>query len=259
MRSLVIAIATLSAVNLLASQPLETETARMMGAGVAKVEGTVELQTSNAGRERAWPLLLEYGLTDRTEITVEPVFGTTITPKSGPSARGAGDLEVTVTHLLIPESSGPAIAVAGEIKFPTARNPLIGTGKTDYTGYVIGSKRFDRLDVHANLGYTVIGRPAGTRLKNIIDYALAEEFHLSPRLDIVAEFVGNTSSTGESVEGPVPVGTTTAPEATGAENSIMVGVRHYLRPSLFLSLGVSYDNNHALLVRPGITYRFPTR
>jgi len=27
-----------------------------------------------------------------------------------------------------------------------------------------------------------------------------------------------------------------------------------LTPKLFVSLGVSYDNNHALLFRPGITF-----
>jgi hypothetical protein len=244
---------------LFASQPLETETARLLPAGVVKLEGTLEAQTSKEGRERAFPLVIEYGLTDRTELMVEPVFGTAIRPKAGPRATGPGDLEVTLTHLLRPESSGsPALAVAGELKLPTARNRLIGTGKTDYTVWGIASKRIARLDVHGNIGYTVVGRPAGSRLSNIVNYALAEEFHTSPKLDVVSEFVGNTSATGDKSE-TAPTANPTTPELAGAENSLLLGVRYHATPTLFFSLGVSYDNNHALLVRPGVTYRFGTR
>ncbi|MDQ6802977.1 MAG: transporter [Acidobacteriota bacterium] len=244
---------------LFASQPLETETARLLPAGVVKLEGTLEAQTSKEGRERAFPLVIEYGLTDRTELTVEPVFGTAIRPKAGPSAAGPGDLEITLTHLLLPESSGaPALAVAGELKLPTARNRLIGTGKTDYTLWGIASKRIARIDLHGNIGYTVVGRPPGTRLSNTINYALAEEFHATPTFDVVSEVVGNTSATGDRSE-TSSTGNTTTPELAGAENSFLLGVRYHARPNLFLSIGLSYDNNHALLVRPGVTYRFGTR
>ena len=36
----------------------------------------------------------------------------------------------------------------------------------------------------------------------------------------------------------------------------LLGFRYYLRRDLFLSLGVSYDNNDAFLIRPGVTYWF---
>ena len=36
----------------------------------------------------------------------------------------------------------------------------------------------------------------------------------------------------------------------------MVGVRYHTSPALFFSVGVSYDNNHAPLIQPGLTYRF---
>src|SRR5437588_7721287 len=89
-----------------ASQPLETETARILPAGTIKLEATNEFQTSKEGTERAFPFVFEYGLGHQTEITIEPVFGTSIRPKRGPRASGAGDLEVTVTHLFIPENGG---------------------------------------------------------------------------------------------------------------------------------------------------------
>jgi len=245
------------ALPLFASQPLETETARLLPAGAAKVEVVAELQKAHEGTERAFPLVFEYGLTDRTELTVEPVLGTSIRPRSGQHASGFGDLEITLTQLLRRENGAlPAFAVAVETKIPTAHNRLIGTGKADYTGYLIASKKLDRIDLHANLGYTIIGSPAGTQLKNIIDYAFAEEFHLSPRIDFVGEIIGNTSSTGETVEGAPATNPTVPPEAAGAEISALLGVRYRATPALVFALGVSYDNNHAWLIRPGITWRF---
>jgi hypothetical protein len=242
-----------------ASQPLETETARLLPAGVFKVELTGEYQTSGDGTERAVPLVFEYGLTPRTEIAVEPVFATSIHPKRGPSVSGAGDIEITITHLLLPEAgSAPAFAIAGEVKLPTAKNRQIGTGKTDLTAWAIASKRFGRLDVHGNLGYTIVGRPAGTRLKNVVSYAVAEELHVSPRFDFVGELIGNTSSTGDKAEGAsgVPV---ISSEAPSGETSVMAGVRWHISPVVFVSMGLSYDNNHALLFRPGVTWRFGGR
>jgi hypothetical protein len=242
------------AAPLFASQPLETETARPLTKGMFKIELAAEFQHQKDGTERAFPLVFEYGITDRTEIAVEPVVGTSIRPKGAAAANGFGDVEVTLTHLFLPEQgAAPAFAVAGEVKLPTAKNRLIGSGKTDFTLWAIASKRLDRVDLHANLGYTVVGKPAGAHLSNVVNYALAEEFHASPKLDVVGEVIGNTSSTGDTVEGSNP---TLPAEALNAETAVMVGVRYHVSPSLFFALGVSYDNNHALLVRPGITWRF---
>src|SRR5258708_6917929 len=103
------------ATSALASQPLETETAHVLPRGAFKVEAVAEVQTSADGRERAFPLLVEYGLTDRTELTIEPVFGTRIQPRGVAAVGGAGDLEVTLTHLLLPEQHGaPALALGAE-------------------------------------------------------------------------------------------------------------------------------------------------
>ena len=65
----------------------------------------------------------------------------------------------------LPAQAGvPALALAGEVKFPTARNTLIGTGKADIAAYLIGSKRWGRLDTHANVSYSVVGQRASIGL-----------------------------------------------------------------------------------------------
>ena len=239
-----------------AAQILETETARPVGRGVFEIGSNFEYQTSSEGHEVALPFAIEYGLSNRLEFLVEPVPYTAIRPKVGPRATGAGDVEATLTYLFHSESAGvPALALAGEVKIPTTDNPLISTGKTDYTGYVIGSKRFGPWDTHADVGYTIVGRPAGATLKNIWNFALGWERTLGSNSELYGEFIGNTaaSSTPEST-GPTPPGTTT-PEAPSGEFVASLGVARYVFPGLRLSLGLSIDNNSAVLFRPGFTIR----
>ncbi len=251
--SLVAVLASFSVCR--AGQPLETESARTIPRGAFKVECVYEHQFSSEGSEVATPTAIEYGVRDDLELLIEPVFYTSIRPKTGAKATGLGDLEATLTYRVIPESGNrPAFAVAGEAKIPTTDNVLIGTGKADYTGYLIASKRVHSVDVHGNLGYTIIGQPSGPHLNNIVDYALAAEFHLNPRSDLVAEFIGNTSSTSEG-EGADAEGSVN-PEAAGGEMVGLIGGRWHATPVTTLALGITYDNNSAVLLRPGVTFRW---
>jgi hypothetical protein len=241
-----------------AAQILETETARPVGRGALELGSNFEYQTSSEGHEAALPFAIEYGFTDRFEILVEPVAYTAIRPKAGTRATGAGDTEVTLTYLARRESGGtPAFAVAGEVKLPTAKNTLIGTGKTDYAGYLIASKRMGRFDTHANLGYTIVGRPAGSNLKNIFNFAFGWEMSMGSASELFGEFLANTksSSLGEPA-GPVPPGGIVAEAPTG-EIVGSIGVAKYVIPSLRLALGFNVDNNGAVMVRPGFTIRHP--
>jgi hypothetical protein len=239
-----------------AGQPLETETARLIAPGKANIECAFEFQTSSDGKEYAAPIAIEYGLANRFELLVEPVFYTAIRPKLGPRATGVGDLECTLEYLALNENGRlPAIALAAEFKLPTTKNNLIGTGKTDFTGYMILSKHYGQFDTHGNLGYCIMEKPAGISLNNIIVFAMAEEYHLNSQIDIVGEFLGNTSS---EATGGVFLGneSATAPEVAGGELVGMIGGRYSIQRNIVLSLGSCYDNNQALLLRPGLTIGF---
>ncbi|MEO8295261.1 MAG: hypothetical protein ABI613_07070 [Gemmatimonadota bacterium] len=238
-------------------QILETETARPIGRNVLEVSGNFEYQFSSDGREAALPFALEYGFSDRLEFLIEPVAYTSIRPKVGSRATGVGDLETTLTYLLHRETGGsPAIAFAGEVKFPTAHNTLIGTGKSDFAGYLIASRMFGRLDTHANLGFTVVGKPAGSQLKNIFNFALGGELQMSPRTSLFGEVLANTASAsgGEPAPG-APTGAVA--EAPAGEIVGTVGIANYIMPWLRLSGGMSVDNNGAVMFRPGFTIRRP--
>jgi Putative MetA-pathway of phenol degradation len=175
-----------------AQQPLETETARPLKKGQVEVQATFEYQTSKEGTERAAPLAFEFGLTDRLSLLVEPVLYTSIRPKLGRRASGFGDLEVTLSYLFAKEGRRrPALAIAGEIKAPTARDALIGTGKTDFAAYLFASKRFGKFDTHANVGYTFVGKPAAVQVSNTANFAFAVEYFANKKVTLLGEVLVN--------------------------------------------------------------------
>jgi hypothetical protein len=243
-----------------AGQPLETESARALPQGTKKFEAALEWQTASDGKEIAVPLIFDYGLTDRLELSLEPVIYSHIKPDMGSSASGVGDFEVTLKWVaLTEEARRPAVALGAEIKLPTAKNRQIGTGKADYRGFVAVSRRFHQWEWHANAGYTVVGKPSGLQIDNLLDYALAMEFHASPKLDWVAEITGHTSASGDGTDGaPVLASTENplAPELARKETIGMIGARYLWRPGAALTLGLTYDNNNALSIRPGVSIRW---
>jgi len=249
--TLLVALATVGLPGAVAAQILETETTRLVPAGVLEVGSNFEYQRSGDGSETALPFAFTYGVTNRLELMVEPVVYTTIHPKTGPRATGVGDLEATLTYRLRTESrSVPSFAIASEVKFPTARNTLIGTGKTDFTSYLIASKRFERLDLHANIGYTLVGQPAGIALDNTLNGALGAIWRLSSWTELFGELLANTSSApGGQAEN------STTPEAAGGEVVGTVGIARQIGSNFHLAFGISYDNNGAVLLRPGFVWR----
>jgi hypothetical protein len=240
-----------------AQQPLEAETARLPLARSLEVQTTFEFQTSKDGTEAAIPFAAEYGITDRLALMTEPVFYTSIRPEVGRPVKGVGDLEVTLSYLAVRERRLlPAFAIAGEVKVPTARNTLIGTRETDYTVYLIASKRIGKFDTHVNIGYTIVGKPAGASLKNIVPFAVAEEYFVSQNWVLLGEVLANTASTASGDTSTLSNLSGVVPEAPAGELIGMVGFRRRIREHLFFTFGVNYDNNGAVLFRPGLTFDF---
>ena len=242
--------------RLAGAQELETETARPPEAGVVEAGAGYEYQVSSEGSEAAAPMFVELGIAGRLELVVEPVPYTAIRPDAGTHATGAGDLEITLLGLVLAEGERlPAIALAGEIKVPTAGNTLIGTGEYDYTGYLILSKRFGALDASLNLGYAVQGQPPGTMVDDLVSFALAARYLATPRLDLFAEILGNTTTSGEG--GSEAGGDTSAnPEVAGGELFGTVGAGYLVTPWALVYLGLTYDNTNAFMVHPGLTLKY---
>ncbi len=231
------------------TQTLETETARFHPAHYFQIASGFEQQFSAEGRESALPVALEYAVGNTWELLVEPVPYTAIRPKTGPRATGAGDIELTLIHGIWAQPSGrTAVALAAEVKLATAESRLIGTDKTDYTGYLIVSRRFGALDLHANLGYTFLGKPDSVTVHNLINFAVGGIVPIGQSSEFFAEVLGNTVAAG----GPE---NSTAPEIAGGELSGTIGLGRQLSRNVFVSLGATYDNTHAVMLRPGFTLR----
>ena len=229
---------------------LETETARLLAPGHFEVSMAIEYQFAREGREAALPFAIEAGLLPRLELLIEPTAYVGIFPREGKSAQGMGDVELTLTFLALKEQEYlPAIAVAGEIKFPTASNSQIGTGEYDYTPYFIMSKRFGDLDVHANVSYTFLGTPPGVDVRNTWSFALAGDYKLHRKWDVFAEIMYTTSAGGGEGSGANV-------EIAGVELIGTAGVRHHLAKHVDLFGSVSFDNAHATLIRTGLTWKF---
>jgi hypothetical protein len=250
----VLAFCMLAPTWVFAGQPLETETARLPTQGHGNVQGAFEFQTSSEGKESAIPLVFEYGITDRLELAIEPVARVSLKPKIGRRVSGFGDVEATLTYLLAQETdSRPAFALATEVKFGTAKDQLIGTGKDDIRFFGIASKRFGKLDLHANLGYTFPGSPRGVKLENYLDYALAMTYDVNEKTKFVAEILGNgASAPGESQSGANPL----TAEAAGSELVGLIGISYQLNDNVDLAFGITRDNNNATTFRPAITISF---
>jgi hypothetical protein len=268
----------------LADLSLETETARLAPPGVYELSAAAEYQYARDDQEVAVPLALEFGLLPRLEIMLEPTAYVGIFPRHGKDINGIGDFEVTLTYLVLDEQKWvPAIAVAGEVKIPTARRKELGTREFDYTFYLIASKRIGGFDVHANLAYTFLGEPAGTRAKDTYQVALAFEYFINPKWDLFGEVMYTSSSIGSSSSGGgsaaggegtaaaaaralaaadttdtggAASGLTGTAELTGVETVGTLGLRYHLNPKTEIFGSVSYDNNDASLFRLGFTYRF---
>jgi len=261
MRNLVVLFLTIGSAAMIpvparAGQPLETESTRLLPEGRFALEAGLEHQRSGDGTETAVPFAIEYGITDRLELLVESVPYNRIHDTGLVSQTGMGDVEVTATSLLRSErASSPSIAIAGEVKVPTAKNLRIGSGETDYTVYLIGGKRSGRWDTQVNVGYTFVGAPPGVDVKNTENFAVSEEYRLKERWELVGEVFGHTAaqSGGEGAGTPttVPGGT----EIGGAEVVGAVGARYSIDGVVY-SLGLSLDNNGAVLIHPGIALRW---
>ena len=250
---LFVAVLSIVTPSICRSQTLETETARLLPAGRWEIGNAFEFQTSAEGTETAVPFAIEYGLTDNLELLLEPVPYTAIRPRLGRHATGLGDVEGTLTFRFLQETRArPALALAAEIKIPTAEDSLIGTDLTDYTAYFIGSKRVGQVDLHVNLAYTIVGTHATMHLNNIVSFAAAAVFRPTLRLEVFGEVLGNTSATA-GTESTTP--NNGAPEAAAGELVGTIGLGREVGRAVLLYFSVSYDNNNAVLLRPGVTLR----
>lgn len=146
----------------------------------------VEYETDSEQSEIGFPFLFEWRPVPRLQLTIEPQF-TVLRSTIGDSATGLGDFETSLTWDVVTERRfRPLFSAVALIKWPTATGDL-GTGKTDYALGGIVSKDFGNCDLEFNAGYTWVGSPPDEQLSNSLEFSLATEWQMTPRLALEAE------------------------------------------------------------------------
>ncbi|HXG50235.1 MAG TPA: transporter [candidate division Zixibacteria bacterium] len=202
-------------------RPLVVDDAAPVAPGGLEVElGLYHGRPDGGGRDRRWPTVaVAYGLVEGLEIGLG--LQRVSQDMSGASpVDGFEDLRLAAKYR-IAESRGrlPSIAAAVDVKLPTAsRSRGLSSGKSDQTLLAIATQPFGAFAVHANIGYTIVGRVHGKTLMNRIHGGAAVEHALDSRWLIVGEIFGFSRPSS----------------ATPNEAEFQVGVRYALHPSLVL-------------------------
>jgi hypothetical protein len=196
-----------------AALPLETETARLMKRGRTETRKHVRVPSFGGRRGHLRSDGLRMGRSRYRGALYRAGLVHRHPPRVGPKATGIGDTEATLAFRFFEER--PWVPA-----FAVAGEGKVPTAR-------------DALNGTGKADYTAI---------------------LPGALDVVRELLANTTSAPESPEGGVIDGESRiTPEAAGGERSGMLGARYFFFPNAFASSGVSYDNNQAVLFRPGVT------
>lgn len=136
-----------------ADTAIETETAQIGKKGEANFSQAYEYESAKDGSSQGTLTQIEYGISDRAEILVEPFFYVRESPDDEPSEWGMGDLEITPSYMVVQEKGWvPAVLVATKVKVPTAAKRVGGTGNYDYYPYLIFGQHYGGWTFNANLG-----------------------------------------------------------------------------------------------------------
>jgi hypothetical protein len=124
--------------------------------------------------------------------------GTPLTPSTRAalsSASGVGDIVGSAGYRVADNLlTGVQVVLSARVKIPTASaSSGLGTGRTDVGGAAAVRKRFGSGWFYGELGYLVLGKPAGAKLRNAATWAVGGGKRLAPRVFLLASAFGNTA------------------------------------------------------------------
>lgn len=223
----------------LAARPLATDDAGTVAGQHFEAEFGYILDQPRGGAEKSSGLTasLKYGLLENLDLGAELPYE--LSPVSG-----LGDICLKCKYRFLEESDSlPALAVRADIKTATGdANKGLGSGQMDYGAHALVSKTWDLVSVSADIGYTLVGVPAGEQSANALFYGLSLTYAALEQIDLMAEL------TGASVSG-------------GGESPLQaqLGANYALLEDLKIDGGVTLGLNDATskyLATAGLTYGF---
>lgn len=219
-----------------ADTAIETETAQIGHQGEIGISNSLEFEKATDGKAMGTLSQVEYGITDRSEILIEPFFQVWEFPDDGPSVHGMGDLELTPSYeFLLEDGWVPALLAAFKLKVPTGSKKLSdSTGKFDYYPYLILGQHLGGWILNANLGVDFITPPKGSGM----DHQLVWD------VEFERQFFGSLTwfIEGYTDESGVAAGST--------------ALEYAFNDTINAFVAFSYDAEKAVIVRPGFNLDF---
>lgn len=176
-----------------AGRPLVVDDAGTVPRGKAELEVGVGFVKDGGSKHYDVPLGLAIGVTHSVEIGIG--FDGQLEEREEPFGgsnhdSGIGDFTAGLKWNLLHDDTviaGHAIAVTA--KFPTADSGRgLGSGDTDVdAAYILSLRCTERLTMHWNAGYTVIGCEHARRSEDIVHTGVAAGYALTPAVELVAE------------------------------------------------------------------------
>lgn len=235
MKVIVIIALALGATTAFADTAIETETAQIGKKGDIGISQSVEYEKATDGTAVGTLTQFEYGLSDRSEILIEPFFHLWEFPDDGPRAEGRGDLEVTGSYMVVLEKNWvPAILVACKVKVPTGSKEVGGTGKYDYYPYLIFGQHAGAWTFNANLGVNFAASPEGGDPEQTVVWDLETEHEVTDKWTLFFEVYS----------------------AEEAVKSVSTAAEYQFSKHFNAFLAAAYTEENSVILRPGINLEF---
>ncbi len=179
------------------ARPLSTNDAGTVERGHFEVECGYEYAKGDADEENSLSFAVTCGIAQNLDLGVEVPYRF-IDFDEGDDVDGIGDVEFTTKYTLVKETEDhPAFAMSFGVKSETGDETKgLGTGEIDYSINGILTKKINKITTHLNCGYTFVGEPDGEDVDDLMSYAVAVEYPLGEKLNILGEIAGETDFNG---------------------------------------------------------------
>ncbi len=232
---LVPALVLFLSVNAFANTAIETETAQIGKKGEIGISQSIEFERSPDGKAGGTLTQFEYGLSDKSEILIEPFFYVWEHPSGEDKVSGAGDLEITPSYEVLEENGvRPTVLLALKVKVPTGAKEVGGSGKYDYYPYFIFGQHAGGWTFNSNLGMNFVTPEDGGASEQTIIWDLEAEKSLIQGWTFFFEVF--------SAEEEVVTYSTAAQYEINEHSNVFVAL--------------SYDVQDATVIRPGVNFAF---
>ncbi len=221
---------------LFAARPLVTDDFGTVRMGKYEIEAGSYSSAPSAGGNTVGNAVLQakYGLLGYLDVGVEMPYYFSL-----PVGFGDGTINAKFKIAEYGENSGLSLRVGIKLANADASSGL-GTGHADYSVLAIYSREMSDFRTHYNIGYTLVGVPAGAAEANVISYSAAVEREVYPGADIVLECFGRSSS------------------STRSNVSAQIGGRWQVTRDYRVDTGysVDFDNNSQDVATIGVTFTY---